>query len=115
MIEAKVYDRVIAKQARNMIAGCLRSNHSHNLRWGEHWPGNPVLRTLFYPEMVNHEFREHALLLCKAFGLKAYFAAPCELDGWVFVCAGQEPFRDGRAVRQTGYWHRVLCHPMPAT
>ncbi len=104
----------MAKRAREMVAGVLRSNHVQNLRWGEEWPGGYTDRSLFYPEMTSYVFREYTMLLCRTVGLKAYFSMPCELDGWVFVCRGKEPVREPKTAPQTPTMHSLLGYPTPA-
>ena len=76
-------------RAREMIAGVLRTNEQPDFRWGEARGGAHCDYSRFFPEMVEPEFRDHAIKLCNTFGLAAYFSPPCELDGWVFVSRGK--------------------------
>lgn len=105
---------MMAQRAREMVAGILRDNHVQNLRWGEEWPGEGTLKHVFYPEMKSYVFREYTMLICRAVGLKGYFAAPCDLDGWVFVCKGRDLVGEPKTARQTPTMHSLLGYPTPA-
>ena len=73
-----------------MIAGVLRENEVQTVRWGEEWPGGYADRSKFYPEMCDPGFRDAVIVLCCTLHIHAYFAEPCELDGWVFVARGRK-------------------------